>query len=693
MEVEELTATPQTSNGTLPKSDAEKYYDYLKSNGADVPPTFQSFNTTLQDQAAAQKYYQYLRDNGFDTPDTYESFANTLGIKKKERATSQNGVPSSKIVQPPSETVTTPISETKEEVPKEPVSPLEMFMGAGASEEKEPTLVEGFVEKYKPLAGAVTKGEPKITAQTISDKYSDVLGSEEVDIASLQEADARIAEMGAAVERGDIKAIDTFYAEAKRKLESQKTPLSTSRTRTSSEIVSDKAALKKNAAIDKRLAELDATQQQLILEHADKIVSLDQKEVSEENVIADGLEMIKHYRPNDYEFYARRLNDGQLNEFDRYKIEATSLDANFYKIKGLLDTQQKIANDKITGYNADAKLLEEQFKAAQQQKNVPEQERIIRESQNLQNRIGADNDILYYNALVERANELVDYSSTLAEKYPQVTKQQEEIAKVKEDYEQGNVATKAYYQTIYPALGGLLKLSKGVMGAYDQVANLTGLMSDDELRDFTTFKQGTIDLPQPPQTQLWNPANGDFQAAGILPTMLDISLQSYGFYKGGALLNKTGVPMPFAQWSSVFVQTLPMFYQQGIDAGFKSDEAQAYAALSAATEASIERILPEEKIFQQNLPNATKAFKNVKNLDMSLPQKMAEFSKGYVKIALPEVTEEVLADYAQNQYQSAANDLSAGKFQVQPFNLEEEAKTALTTAIGMAPMSLVGGGR
>lgn len=61
----------------------EKYYDYLKQNGADVAPNFKSFQKTLSDQNNAKQYYDYLKNNNFDVPNTYESFSNTFGLKKK----------------------------------------------------------------------------------------------------------------------------------------------------------------------------------------------------------------------------------------------------------------------------------------------------------------------------------------------------------------------------------------------------------------------------------------------------------------------------------------------------------------------------------------------------------------------------------------------------------------------------------
>ena len=67
----------------------EQYYKYLKTNGADVAPDFNSFKNTLSNYDNASKYYSYLKDNQFDVPATYDSFADTFGLKKKDQGVSQ----------------------------------------------------------------------------------------------------------------------------------------------------------------------------------------------------------------------------------------------------------------------------------------------------------------------------------------------------------------------------------------------------------------------------------------------------------------------------------------------------------------------------------------------------------------------------------------------------------------------------
>ena len=72
----------------------EQYYKYLKANGADVAPDFNSFKNTLSDSNKASKYYSYLKENQFDVPETFDSFANTFGLKKKAGDLLSSGIPS-----------------------------------------------------------------------------------------------------------------------------------------------------------------------------------------------------------------------------------------------------------------------------------------------------------------------------------------------------------------------------------------------------------------------------------------------------------------------------------------------------------------------------------------------------------------------------------------------------------------------
>jgi hypothetical protein len=72
----------------------EQYYKYLKANGADVAPDFNSFKNTLSNYDNSSKYYSYLKDNQFDVPESYDSFADTFGLKKKDGGIVSSPIPS-----------------------------------------------------------------------------------------------------------------------------------------------------------------------------------------------------------------------------------------------------------------------------------------------------------------------------------------------------------------------------------------------------------------------------------------------------------------------------------------------------------------------------------------------------------------------------------------------------------------------
>lgn len=62
----------------MPNDNLKQYYSYLKSNGADVAPTYDAFASALSNEENAKKYHSYLLNNGFDTPKSYDSFSQTL---------------------------------------------------------------------------------------------------------------------------------------------------------------------------------------------------------------------------------------------------------------------------------------------------------------------------------------------------------------------------------------------------------------------------------------------------------------------------------------------------------------------------------------------------------------------------------------------------------------------------------------
>lgn len=62
---------------TTPRIDFKNlrlYYDFLKTKGADLPPTYENFESTLMDESKAKQYYEYLSQNNFDRPESFDVF-------------------------------------------------------------------------------------------------------------------------------------------------------------------------------------------------------------------------------------------------------------------------------------------------------------------------------------------------------------------------------------------------------------------------------------------------------------------------------------------------------------------------------------------------------------------------------------------------------------------------------------------
>lgn len=58
----------------------QKYYDYLKAQGAYVPDTYESFRQGLSTDEGAKKYHDYALQNGYYAPQNYDEFAKSLGV-------------------------------------------------------------------------------------------------------------------------------------------------------------------------------------------------------------------------------------------------------------------------------------------------------------------------------------------------------------------------------------------------------------------------------------------------------------------------------------------------------------------------------------------------------------------------------------------------------------------------------------
>lgn len=54
------------------------FYDLLKEKGADLPPSYDNFESTLADESKARQYYDYLTRNNFPAPESVEVFLSNI---------------------------------------------------------------------------------------------------------------------------------------------------------------------------------------------------------------------------------------------------------------------------------------------------------------------------------------------------------------------------------------------------------------------------------------------------------------------------------------------------------------------------------------------------------------------------------------------------------------------------------------
>lgn len=127
---------------------SKKYYEYLKSKGVDVAPTFESFTNTLQDDNKRKKYYEYLQTKDIDLAPSFESFTNTLVVKKKSKTQPQEEATTSV-----SETPSTPSYESGERT-EETIDFNAVKYGIKpprkTEQQQDETQVKGAIASFKP---------------------------------------------------------------------------------------------------------------------------------------------------------------------------------------------------------------------------------------------------------------------------------------------------------------------------------------------------------------------------------------------------------------------------------------------------------------------------------------------------------------------------------------------------------------
>jgi len=302
---------------------------------------------------------------------------------------------------------------------------------------------------------------------------------------------------------------------------------------------------------------------------------------------------------------------------------------------------------------------------------------------------------------------LDDYWETAIDKYPLLKEKNKRQSDADKEYDEGGFFTKAYYNTINPALVTATNVGEGMLNVVGNTMAFAGFMNPDKLVNSQNKLQLEKNLVTPKQQIGLQHEDGSFNWDAFAPTIINVTGQSFAFLRGGNFIaNATKLPMGASQFASVFLQTQGMFQKEAMDGGMNFNDAQASSALSAVTTAFVERLVQEEKLWK-GLGGLSKVTKQTLLKDAlaltkegakgnieSFVKKFGDFTKSTAKVLLPEVSEELIDKMGQDAIKTAYNtfnDETKLDVAVSPFDMKEIKSTILETSVGMLPLALLGG--
>lgn len=108
---------------------SEKYYKYLKGKGVSVPPTYDSFVSTLKDDGKREKYYKYLQSQeGVSVAPDFDTFTSVLVGEEGQPANfTEGGEQPSQPSEQSTPTTTTSSSEEPSQQQERPVEKVDVF--------------------------------------------------------------------------------------------------------------------------------------------------------------------------------------------------------------------------------------------------------------------------------------------------------------------------------------------------------------------------------------------------------------------------------------------------------------------------------------------------------------------------------------------------------------------------------------
>lgn len=393
-------------------------------------------------------------------------------------------------------------------------------------------------------------------------------------------------------------------------------------------------------------------------------------------------------------YYKELISKGQLNEYDRFQLESTGLEMGAKALTSQMGETAARIKDKQKGLSdqfAEAQILKAQGKTEEYNKAVADYNAKV-------TAFKSDPDVQRLNNLDARYKELVDYGNTMADKYPNIKKQREDQIEADVSYKLAKTQLKngdlnglfpaIYYQAVNPALAALSDIGENALAGVGALT-VEPFVKDNMWRNYLTAFKNDNNVATPKEATGALTKDNKLNYEGILPTMLGVGLQSYGFFKGGEALGNGDL----AQIASVAIQSQPDFMQAAYNNGLTGKEAAAYAWTNGLIQGLTERIMPEEKVWGTHAIARRMTPKAFAKLSGTTSEKMGKFLAEGLKIIGQEEGEELVSFVAQPVVNLGANKLMGSTFSGSDtsYDTNQLLNTIVTTAIGTLPMAVMGG--
>lgn len=301
----------------------------------------------------------------------------------------------------------------------------------------------------------------------------------------------------------------------------------------------------------------------------------------------------------------------------------------------------------------------------------------------------------YANELVGKSEQAAVESAELVAKFPAVYKEQMDLAAKEAAYQaasggtklamQLEQAVKGTYNILPDLLNSLSQLAVSVTPDSEENKIIASKLIEDQMNAVTFNK---INTP------IYNSKTGEYDPYALIGTAVPQLAQMFlVFGKGSQLLNKAAGLQKGAGaglFGSSFISTYGENMKEARQAGIVDiNEAILYSATSSLIEASLEGIVPENKLFDVR-SNMAKYYAGVlakEGQEVAL-KKLKDFAIEIGKTYVGQTAEEVLQDLGKNAVNAATNSLQGENILNDTYTLSDFINTASVTGV----ISLITGG-